>query len=265
MSREAVAWAMNEAPVTTPAEFAVLVCMADRARKDGTGAWESQATLARKSRCGARTVRLVLRNMEEAGVIRRGDQSETDHLPANRRTVVWDLNLDARGATIAAQDASRAATIAGRQPLPGGKNRPSRGATIAAKTRTKPRTKELPPEAPQTATASKPVHPVDASPTTEPRRHRKTPIPIDDDGRWAPSETARTWTLRQLSTFGIVGDRASLFANQELIKFINHAQSKDARYVNWDAAWRNWVTKALQYAGYDAGHIPGDILAGAIR
>lgn len=94
MSWEATAWAMNRAPVTDPGQKLVLLALAELAADDGTGAWPSQDSLAVKALCSVRTVRRHLAALEHAGLIRRGDQRCVDHLPANRRPVVYDLRLD---------------------------------------------------------------------------------------------------------------------------------------------------------------------------
>jgi hypothetical protein len=95
MSLRAMTWALEQAPVTDPTQALVLVALADSAQEDGRNAWPSQATLARRARVSDRSVRRILAQLEADGVIRRGDQRVVEHLKADRRPVVWDLNLTA--------------------------------------------------------------------------------------------------------------------------------------------------------------------------
>jgi hypothetical protein len=79
--------------VDDPTQALILCAMAETAHDDGTEARASQATYARYARCSDRTLRRHLKAMEEAGVIRRGNQDLVAHLRADRRPVVWDLNM----------------------------------------------------------------------------------------------------------------------------------------------------------------------------
>lgn len=99
MSIEAMSWALNDAPVDDQGQLCVLLGLANHADRYGRGAFPSQATLAEYARCGVRTVARYLNALEAAGVIQRGDQGHTAHLPGNRRPVVWDIAMTARGVT----------------------------------------------------------------------------------------------------------------------------------------------------------------------
>jgi hypothetical protein len=35
---------------------------------------------------------------------------------------------------------------------------------------------------------------------------------------------------------------------RETEKFVNHAHAHDRRQVDWEAAWRNWMLKAQEFA-----------------
>ena len=91
MSLKAMVWAINEASVTKQSHLCILMALADNADDTGRNAWPSVATIARKARCSVRSVYRYLEEMENAGLIRRGDESFVKHLPANRRPIVWDL------------------------------------------------------------------------------------------------------------------------------------------------------------------------------
>lgn len=89
-------WALKRAPVPAndPVAHLVLIAYADHANDDGTAAWPSVATVASYARCTPRTVHTKLRVLLEHGLMRPGDQQLVDHLPANRRPVVYDLVMD---------------------------------------------------------------------------------------------------------------------------------------------------------------------------
>lgn len=89
-------WALKKAPVPAndPVAHLVLIAYADHANDDGTAAWPSVATVASYARCTPRTVHTKLRLLLEHGLMRPGDQQLVDHLPANRRPVVYDLVMN---------------------------------------------------------------------------------------------------------------------------------------------------------------------------
>lgn len=92
MTLVTMVWALKEAPVPNdPIAHLVLIGLADHAHDDGTEARPSVATLAKYARCSPRTVHNKLRILEQAGLIRRGDQQTVAHLRADRRPVVYDL------------------------------------------------------------------------------------------------------------------------------------------------------------------------------
>lgn len=95
MSLRAILWVMEDAPVDSQGELAVLYALADRAGDDGTAAFPGQDWIAHRARCSTRTVRNHLKSLEDRGLISRGDSALVDHIPVNRRPVVWDLNLGA--------------------------------------------------------------------------------------------------------------------------------------------------------------------------
>lgn len=97
-------WALEHAPVTDPTQVIILIALADRATDDGTGAWPSANWIADRARCSTRTVRRHLASMENAGVIRRGDQRSVAHLRIDRRPVVWDLAMEVRAEHQAVED-----------------------------------------------------------------------------------------------------------------------------------------------------------------
>ncbi len=96
MSLRALTWAIYEIGSTLKdaSAYRVLLILADNANDEGRGAYPSASTIAEETGMSLRTVRNKLNDLEAAGIIMRGDQALADYLPANRRSVVWDLNLD---------------------------------------------------------------------------------------------------------------------------------------------------------------------------
>lgn len=90
MSWYAQAWA-EEAPVADVYERSIITLMAHRADSDGTGAYPPKAKMAAYSMCAVETIKPRLRALVKRGLIARGDQSLTAHLPADKRPVVYDL------------------------------------------------------------------------------------------------------------------------------------------------------------------------------
>lgn len=92
MSLEAYIWAAD-LPLSrcngTP--FRVLLKLADRADKFGYGAYPSVANIAETLECSERTVFRALKELQEAGLIRRGDQRFVDHIDPRRRPTVYDV------------------------------------------------------------------------------------------------------------------------------------------------------------------------------
>lgn len=93
MSIEAVSWALNTKRVATPMQRLVLIAVANHADKRGQSAWPSQETLADYCCCSSRTIRRQLSELEESGIIRRGDQRLVSHFRGGYRPVVYDVDL----------------------------------------------------------------------------------------------------------------------------------------------------------------------------
>lgn len=91
MSFVATTWALKIGGVQDATSRVILLGLAEHAHEDGSSAWPSVATLAKYAVCSERTVHRRLRELEEAGMIRRGDQQLVAHLPSNRRPIVYDL------------------------------------------------------------------------------------------------------------------------------------------------------------------------------
>lgn len=96
MSSRAIAWALDAScsgPMSAEARV-VLAVLGDYASSDGSGAWPSAATIAKRLAITDRAVRRALRTLEESCAIVRGDQEMASDIRADRRPVVWDLPID---------------------------------------------------------------------------------------------------------------------------------------------------------------------------
>lgn len=99
MSVQAMTWALEQQEVAEPHARHVLLCLANYADQDGRAAFPSVARLATDTGLSARTVQYRLRDLEQAGAIRRGNQAvpaayitQRDRIP-----VCYDIALE-RGA-----------------------------------------------------------------------------------------------------------------------------------------------------------------------
>src|SRR5699024_11767210 len=93
MSIKVISWVREHAPTENPAELCILYSLADRANDDGQGCWPSVATMAVESRCSERTVQRHLRNLEERGVIRCGDQRLVERCCVVCHPIILGLDL----------------------------------------------------------------------------------------------------------------------------------------------------------------------------
>ena len=96
-----MSWALS-LPVQTLKDSSarhVLLCLANYAGSNGTGAFPSASTLAQDTGLSERTVRYKLDDLEQSGLIKKGNQAiAAVHIDRHdRRPVVYDLQLS-RGA-----------------------------------------------------------------------------------------------------------------------------------------------------------------------
>lgn len=98
MSLYALTWCARGLPVEVgPCARLVLFVLAEAARDHGDGtqqAWPSQATLADRAGYSLKGAKRGLVELQEAGLIERGDQSLSGARRGNRRPVVWRLRTD---------------------------------------------------------------------------------------------------------------------------------------------------------------------------
>lgn len=92
MSLAALLWA-SDLPISACnlTAYRVLVKLADHADDLGYGAWPGIASLAERLECSERTIYRALATLQDAGLIRRGDQRHVEHIDARYRPVVFDV------------------------------------------------------------------------------------------------------------------------------------------------------------------------------
>lgn len=97
MSLTAMQWAMSKAPIRRNASQCrnrlVLIALADRYNDDTGVCWPSIKTIATEIGVSERTVHKAIKDLEAAGLIERGNPRWVAHLRADRRPIVWTLNL----------------------------------------------------------------------------------------------------------------------------------------------------------------------------
>lgn len=94
MSLQALTWVIYEVGADIKySDFRVLLILADMANQQGNGAYPSRSTIGRLTGYSVRTVSYALKNLESAGLIRRGDQRIVSGLGGYKPTV-WNLNMD---------------------------------------------------------------------------------------------------------------------------------------------------------------------------
>lgn len=85
-------WALEQD--VEPMAKLVLLVLADQADSKGRGAYPAVGTVATTVPCDRATVQRRLRDLEQAGLLRQGDQELVAHYRADRRPKVYDLVLD---------------------------------------------------------------------------------------------------------------------------------------------------------------------------
>lgn len=94
MSWQATAWADGLAyDRVGPLAYRVLIKLANVAAADGTRAFRSNTQVAQELGVSVRSVQRGLRELEQQGLIAKGDQRLVQHLRADRRPRVYDLAM----------------------------------------------------------------------------------------------------------------------------------------------------------------------------
>lgn len=226
MSLRAMTWALEQAPVDDPTEALLLVALADRAGDDGRGAWPSQQWLADRTRVTTRSVRRMLAGLEARGLIVRGDSRIVDHLPADRRPVVWNLTL-----AMVRPDLDGRTPTTGRG-RPAGSERP----VVDDRPDTDDRSwvTERPDAHDRTTGRGRPTNRPEPSKNLEARKRATTaPDTFDID------DALRDWAREKK----IIAD-----LDGETERFLDHHRAKGNTFKDWRAAWRTWMSRSRDYA-----------------
>jgi hypothetical protein len=218
LSVEAISWVLNEAPDVPPSLVSTLIGIANHSAPDGRNSYPSQPTLARYTRKSERQVRRDLSELVRLKLIRKGDQRIVEHLPPDRRPVVYDLAMDLDGRT---STSARSSTSA-RTPVT---ERGDMGDRTGG-----------------TPTSAKPS----LEPTTEPKN---TPPPPADPpkgvatgkGTRLPDDFAVTprmaeWARTNAPTCGRTDHDA-------FTDYWRSVPGAKGRKVDWEATWRNWMRR----------------------
>ncbi|MFC8547411.1 hypothetical protein ACFUMI_07240 [Streptomyces sp. NPDC057273] len=108
-------WVVGAAPDVSSHWIPVLLGLARHADEFGRGACPSQELLAEYARKSDRAVRNDLTGMSKAGLIRPGDPRIVEHIPPDRRPLVWDLAMERRR-ILTATDRKPTSGRSGRKP-----------------------------------------------------------------------------------------------------------------------------------------------------
>lgn len=109
MSIQAMAWAIEQQEITDSLARHVLLCLANYADNDGGAAFPSAATLAIDTGMSERSVRNKLDLLEQAGLIRKGNQAIVAAYieRGDRRPICFDLAMPVREEKRGARGAGR--------------------------------------------------------------------------------------------------------------------------------------------------------------
>lgn len=233
MSLKAMIWVMEDAPVDNPAELVVLYALADRASDSGEAAFPSQSWIAERARCSERTVRRRLQDLEEKGLIRRGDHRLVEHYRADRRPVVWDLNMSLTRQSTAGQNGPPSNCPAGQNESNGRTKTALRPDTVVLQTvQNHPEPKEgassskSSVEEPTSSTADAAIGvPSDWSTPEDPRCKKHASLPADrvpacracgQARKWfaTKADTERQLARREIDACDICDDRGLAYVHQ---------------------------------------------------
>ena len=232
MSLRAMIWVLEESGIHEHGDFRLMIALADRAHDDGTCAWPSVSWLAERVQRSNRSVLRGLDRLKEQGLIRPGNQELFSHLPANRRPVVYDLVMHR----------SRGDKSVTPEPVRGDSSdilgvTPDVTQTVPSLLRN-----ETVGEKPSDAGASA----LDLGiPDQVNTRRRSTALPVG----WAPS--GKHFDLAQDLGFGAAR------VDHEAEQFCDRARAKGEKYLDWDAAFRQWLRNARKFDDRSGAARPG--------
>lgn len=187
-------------------------------------------------------VRAGLAEETNKGFRIRGTRGRIEWL-AQRRKSAKKGGASTRAKWQATREAIRRAAGPPLAPQNGGPNEgPSVSVSVSAKEREREAEEASPPQPDfETAEGTRPGTQPDPSPKASPRKRRQPAHPIPPD--WVPS-----------------GDHAALAREQgvdlarEAAKFRDHHTAKASQFVQWGAAFSNWLRRAAEYRGNGRDH-----------
>lgn len=94
MSVQAITWVLEEAPDLPVHLVSTLLALANHADRNGRGSYPSQDLIAWYTRKTDRAIRKDLKQLLDAGLIRRGDQRLVAHIAADERPIVYELAVE---------------------------------------------------------------------------------------------------------------------------------------------------------------------------
>jgi hypothetical protein len=97
LGKAAVLWVLDEAPGVPPELVSTLLAYARYASEDGRGSYPATEVVAAHTRKSKRQAVRDIDALESRGLLVRGDQRKVAHIRKDRRPVVYDLPLPARG------------------------------------------------------------------------------------------------------------------------------------------------------------------------
>lgn len=242
MSLKATQWVFYDAPKDLDAyAFRLLCIMSDAVDSEGRGAWKAVAKYAHEVGCSVRTIQSRLRELEERGLIRKGDQRIVAHIPANRRPTVYDLNINGDATAYADAEPDDADT---------------ENQTEASVAETETQVHEMHPKNDsgvhagvhendsgvhagvhtaciQTSTKEEPLH------KPESRAHARETRPTKNLHDWMPDRESIA-----------LADQLDADIAAEREKFRAKAIANGRRFANVDAAFQSWLR-----SGKDAGYL----------
>lgn len=221
MSVEAIAWVLNDAPDLPSQLVSTLVALANHATPDGRNSYPSQPRLAAYTRKSDRQIRRDLADLLERGLIQRGDQRIVEHIPQDRRPVVYDLVMVQR------KDLDGRTSTSGRSPVSGRTSMTERADVDVRAGRTPTSAK---PSYEPSRTVLKETPPATPGPPSGGSRGSRLP----DD--FAVTPEMATWARENAPSCGPVNHEA-------FCDYWRGVPGAKGRKVDWEATWRNWMRR----------------------
>lgn len=120
-----MAWVFEHSPVAHRGDLLALLVLADHARDDGTGAYPSVATIAKKARLTPRGAQLALRRLERDGAIKACGFGPHGTIEYRVLTEAADAHTPAVTSGDEVASGAKSVTQGGEVTAPGGANSPS--------------------------------------------------------------------------------------------------------------------------------------------